>query len=341
MRFSQIFFISFLLFPGSWAQATSQNIGFAYLDFGILDGQLDPLDHIIDLNKDCDLDSLVISGGEHFSEVLLKDQNFRRASAFKSSAKILTELGYTLEGGSERVNEHFVIPAYSNHNSSTTFILLPEAHAYALPQFLIAKNGVMEFKRTILALGWIEQNSSQILNLKEGIKNLSLPLIPEFSPSGDVYTDAYNLVPQSPFITLVNIYQNSPRIYSSNLERPFDLFFNALLMAGFRKGMSYEEALNLLEKEGFNVKESFLSMVQETWKILDSWPDEQFSKSAKTICEDRSRRMAIQALQEAKERTASIVFLTFGLVHSKGIMNYLDQQKISYALVLANAKPLK
>ena len=325
-----------LLLPLNSVSAETHNRGYLYLDIGILGGSLDPMDHVLDLNEKCD-DEIQITG-RNLVDLVVKESSAR--DQWKGAGQVMEEFGYQLESGSDRFDENFVIPAYGNHGSETTFILLPEIHSYALPEAFRTKNAMMEFKRTLLALGWMEKNKGQILNLKEGPQGFGLPMLKEFTPSGDAFADAYNIAGHTPFVSLLNIYKDSPRLYSTNTESFFNVVLQALVMSGYKHGSSYEDTLAFLAKSGFPLKSAARAEMHKVWETLHSWSLQQYEAATKTICEDRSHSIAEKALSLAQEKRSNLIFLTFGASHSGGIIKHLERRKVNYILVLANTKAL-
>ena len=327
------------VFSGLGIQGYENDFGF--IDLGLLPGRVDAMDFIIDFSKSCDSDDLFINGGgKRATFDQIQKLNISLGQMEKASG-IVQGMGFKLGSDPSIVDDHFVVPKYANKGSNVTFILLPEGHPSMVPDHLKAKNATIDFKRTIFAIQRIQNQSDGhvILNLKEGLEGHS-PLVPGFVSKNDPYEDAWELVTHNTYFSLANMY-DSNKVFSATLESPFLWALDAMTRLGnFHPEMTFPKVISNMEAWVGEIPKESQALFEETFKRISQWTPQRLAKAKSTVCEDRSKRMAQKAIEHVNRKNATLVFLTFGMSHSKGIIEEIERSGFNYVMLIGNSKPL-
>ncbi len=180
-------------------------------------------------------------------------------------------------------------------------------------------------------------NKRIVLNVKEGIRGL-FNAAKDFSPGPNPIEDAGKLYGANVYSTLANIFSRD-QIYSTNIEDPLPFSIEAFFMLGkFTAGMNFETLIKNITSETGEISDSIVPVFKRAYDEIKTWEPSKLASTSSQICEFRSQQMALNAIKLAKEKKPEIIFMTFGMAHSHGVIEALEANGYSYILLNANSR---
>lgn len=215
------------------------------------------------------------------------------------------------------------------------FILVPETHAGATKES-VANDGSLHFSRTYYSSALVDQlqKSTRVLNLREGLagenpkqkfsfkEKDALSRVVEMANKGMVDT----------FSVLATVFQKSPDVYSSYLEKSDLVSTDATIALGGIDGK--KSADDVIKRVSKAFPKLDKEIARGVYTQISKMNKDQRRDYVKSICVSRGEQMAGTALALAGEKKAGVVFMTFSAPHYADIAAALRQAKVSYVTLV-------
>jgi hypothetical protein len=134
------------------------------------------------------------------------------------------------------------------------------------------------------------------------------------------------------------LYRGQTGLFSSGVEELFSIALGALtVLSDYLPGMSFENVLDSYATVPSLTEIALLRIVYDKVKDINLKELENISEN---LCENRSVNMGNEIIKYANAKKAKLVFLTFGMVHTYGIVDTLERSNENYLILLSNSKPL-
>lgn len=316
---------------------------YIFWDSGQLPGLVDETDMIFDYTKSCEESGALLSV-KNAKTIFSIQQEINSLASVK---KVLEKFGLPFFKMSENVkgDQHLYVPRHHyNPEKDTIYVLLPEAHLGASLELIKGNKQLLErfllinVKRALLGTLWIEDGlapSDKILNLNEGPKARSF-LFTDWTPSGNKYSDVVDIAGHSVFSSLGNIYQGENRLINSGTEEPLSIALDALTGAtDYVPGMAFE---NVLASYIIQASSSEVALLKLAYDHVKDLSLDQLEKITEDLCEKRSIAMGEEAIRLTENKKPKLVFLTFGMAHTHGVVQVLERENVNFIILMSNAK---